>query len=194
MYNPVTESIIENIPSVEDIDANRLPTLLTKVYAEILVIKSSHEDKTDIDNGLKADCDKLLKLAFTLELYMLSPKFEENISQLAYVAATSLKILSLIGDAEEYKLTLEYVPTYIAEALLFIIGDNYPEANEVCNTQNFQSDDAIGQILLDNIKKIITGKIYDTIVAYVENDADNIETYAQTLLFTELNVTVRPMM
>lgn len=186
MYNPVTESIIENIPSVEDIDASRLPTLLTRVYAEILVIKSNHEDKNGIDD-LKPDCDKLIKLAFTLELYMLSPKFENDISHLAYVAATSLKILGLIIDTTDDKLTVEYVPVYLSATLLFIIGDNYPEANEICNTHGFLCDEVTGQILLDNIKKVITGKIYEVSESNKEVRDNNIESYARSLLLNELN-------
>ena len=97
MYNPITESIITSVPPINEVDIQELPTLLSKVYAEIFILKSNYEEnECTLSKEIKDDCDKLAKIAFSLELYMLSEKFEEKITSISYVAATALKILGYV--------------------------------------------------------------------------------------------------
>lgn len=43
MFDPVTEDIIKNIPHLNGIDVERLPIELTKIYSNIVSVKSQLE-------------------------------------------------------------------------------------------------------------------------------------------------------
>lgn len=185
MYNPVTESIITSIPPVEDIDPKQLPMLLTRAYAEILIVKDLGL-RADVERKLSEDSKHLRKLAFALELYLLSPKFKDAKESIAFVAATALKTLLYIDNNENSSvLTAAYIPEEIVAALLFIISGNFTESAEICRLK-VTSDREIGNEIIYILYSLIGNENISYHPVNFNTAFDDIEDYAIDLLFLEL--------
>ena len=90
MYNITTENVIRNIPTINGIDKERLPQLLTQEYARIISLKTRYETGVIQFNNeeLKSDWQELNTIANTLELYLIADKTEatKEKESIAYVA------------------------------------------------------------------------------------------------------------
>lgn len=148
MYNITTENVIRNIPTINGIDKERLPQLLTQKYARIISLKTRYETGVIQFNNeeLKSDWQELNTIANTLELYLIADKTEatKEKESIAYVAAVSRKLMSMIQKGENLDdLSLYFVPEDLLSAILFIISGNLPDAQEVAD--NFDIDNIANQ-------------------------------------------------
>ena len=72
MFNKVTADILRMLPPVKGVDIERMPQLLSKVYAHIVGLKTKYEvgilefEAEEIGDDYRT----LSELAFTLELYV----------------------------------------------------------------------------------------------------------------------------
>lgn len=194
MYNISTENVIRNIPTINGIDKERLPQLLTQKYARIISLKTRYEAGVIQFNNeeLKSDWQELNTIANTLELYLIADKTEatKEKESIAYVAAVSRKLMSMIQKSENLDdLSLYFVPEDLLSAILFIISGNLPDAQEVAD--NFD----IG-IIANQYKKwfyiaiqgLIKGKL-GSVVDIKLNELDrqiDIWEYATQLVWREL--------
>lgn len=194
MYNISTENVIRNIPTINGIDKERLPQLLTQKYARIISLKTRYEAGVIQFNSeeLKSDWQELNTIANTLELYLIADKTEatKEKESIAYVAAVSRKLMSMIQKSENLDdLSLYFVPEDLLSAILFIISGNLPDAQEVAD--NFD----IG-IIANQYKKwfyiaiqgLIKGKL-GSVVDIKLNELDrqiDIWEYATQLVWREL--------
>ncbi len=194
MYNISTEKVIRKIPTINGIDKERLPQLLTQKYARIISLKTRYEaGVTQFNNEeLKSDWQELNTIANTLELYLIADKTEatKEKESIAYVAAVSRKLMSMIQKSENLDdLSLYFVPEDLLSAILFIISGNLPDAQEVAD--NFD----IG-IIANKYKKwfyiaiqgLIKGKL-GSVVDIKLNELDrqiDIWEYATQLVWREL--------
>ena len=194
MYNISTEKVIRKIPTINGIDKERLPQLLTQKYARIISLKTRYEAGVIQFNNeeLKSDWQELNTIANTLELYLIADKTEatKEKESIAYVAAVSRKLMSMIQKSENLDdLSLYFVPEDLLSAILFIISGNLPDAQEVAD--NFD----IG-IIANKYKKwfyiaiqgLIKGKL-GSVVDIKLNELDrqiDIWEYATQLVWREL--------
>lgn len=194
MYNISTENAIRKIPSINDIDIERLPQLLTQKYARIISLKTRYEaGEIQFNNEeLKNDWKELNRIANTLELYLFTDKTEDNKEKesIAYVAAVSRKLMSMIRKVENLdELSLYFVPEDLLSAILFIISGNLPDAQEVADNFDISNvADSYKKWFYIAIQRLIKGKIASVInVKLKEPDRQvDIWEYATQLVWREL--------
>ena len=133
MFNSVTAERLRSLPPVERIDSQRVPQLLSQVYAHIVGLKTKYEagvlnfEAREIDE----DYQILNDLAFTLELYLESGRFDKEQDAIAFVAAMSHKLMSKLREPKKELLTLATVPSDLISVLMFVIGGYVADAEEL---------------------------------------------------------------
>lgn len=163
MFNTVTAEQIKSLPPVEEVNIERLPELLSKIYAHILGLQTKYGEGqlSFVDREIKEDLNVLSKLSFTLEIYLESGAFLDNMSSIAYVAAMAHKLMGKLdyGDADE--LTLQTVPSEVISILLFIIGGYFADAQEIaaCNSNKDEGDEDARLAVINDIKLLACGKL-----------------------------------
>lgn len=167
MYNSITESKIKNIPSVGDIDINRLPQELTRIYAQIISLRRQLADKTISfqDENLVSSLNLLRKLANNLETIILSFPNHERKESIAFVAATANSLIhkmKLIDGQYEALLEIDNISSYISSTILFLIGNSQADASETALSINdLNSENLIQQRLISCVVSLATGKLSD---------------------------------
>lgn len=123
MFNKVTADILRMLPPVKGVDIERMPQLLSKVYAHIVGLKTKYKvgilefEAEEIGDDYRI----LSELAFTLELYLESGKFEEKQNAIAYVAAMSHKLMDKLKTRQPEALDTDAIPADVAAILMFIV-------------------------------------------------------------------------
>lgn len=194
MYNISTENVIRNIPTINGIEKERLPQLLTQKYARIISLKTRYEAGVIQFNNeeLKSDWQELNTIANTLELYLIADKTEatEKKESIAYVAAVSRKLMSMIQKGENLDdLSLYFVPEDLLSAILFIISGNLPEAQEVADNFDIVNiADHYKKMFYIAIQSLIKGKLGSVVnIKLKELDRQiDIWEYATQLVWREL--------
>ena len=103
MFNSVTADRLREIPPVDGVDSNRIPQILSQVYAHIVGLKAKYDVGVLAFEAeeIREDCQKLSDLAFTLELYLESGRFEDKNDAIAFVAAMSHKLMSKLKEGNK---------------------------------------------------------------------------------------------
>ena len=195
MFNSVTADRLREIPPVDGVDSNRIPQILSQVYAHIVGLKAKY------DVGVLAfeaeeigkDYQMLSDLAFTLELYLESRRFEDKKDAIAFVAAMSHKLMSKLKEPNEEPLTADAVPSDLVSVLLFIVGGYIADAEEVSQQIKVHEgeSEAVRQ-LKHFICLMASGRlkeIEDAVLA--ELDDSEVEGYAKELLWQQLSLGIR---
>ncbi len=197
MFNSVTANSLKTLPPVEGVDRERIPQILTKVYAHIVGLKTKYEigvlnfEQKEIDE----DCRLLGNLAFTLELYLESGKFANQNDAIAFVAAMSHKLLGKLKDQKPKSLTCYEMPSDLVSVLLFVIGGYIADAEELSyGIKKGEEESEAAWLLKQNIILLVRGKLSKIINASeLKEENDNIEDYAQDLLWNYLAMGIKKM-
>ena len=137
MYNSITEDKIKQVPHIKDIDTERLPQELTRIYAQIIALKHHFEvDTIDLEtNDLYASVKTLLTLANNLETILITSPNHEKKESIAFVAGVAHSLIHKIGmsidDESNEILEIDTISTYISATLLFLIGNSQADAAEI---------------------------------------------------------------
>ncbi|MBB4801802.1 superfamily II DNA/RNA helicase [Flavobacterium nitrogenifigens] len=140
MYNSKTEEKIKDIPQIGDIDIERLPQELTRIYAQVVSLRRQiTEGDVNLENdGLLNSLMLLQKLANNLETILISIPNHEQKESIAFVAATANSLLYKITLSEDVKsgkiLDADVISRYIASIILFLIGNSQADAAEMTNS------------------------------------------------------------
>lgn len=140
MYNSKTEEKIKRIPQIGDIDIQRLPQELTRIYAQVVSVrKQIAEGNLNLkDEDVLAALTLLQKLANNLETILISIPDHEQKESIAFVAATANSLLYKITLSEDVFsgniLDADVISRYIASIILFLIGNSQADAAEMTNT------------------------------------------------------------
>lgn len=189
MFDPITEKLIKDIPQFDDIDVERLPQLLSSVYAHIVSAKSQ------LANGqlpfLIGDFDKtvrtLNKLIFGLEALMIQDLYQKHVESLAFVTATaySLKTM-LLQQQEESVVSMDYISSDVSTVLHYLIADAVTDAVEVA--RKFHTADDIQGSLLRYIRMLAEGKLKEIVESETTKEEfhGDYQEYAINLLMNEL--------
>ena len=162
MFNKFTAEIIKNLPPVEGLNKERLPQLLTLIYAHILGLQTKYGEGTlaFVAEEINEDVILLNQLSFTLEIYLESGKFGDNTRSLAYVAALAHKLISKIESEEEDLPSLQSVPEKIVTILLFIIGGYFADAEEIARQYRYDGiDNETDKALISMICHLASGRL-----------------------------------
>lgn len=187
MYNSTTERKIKDIPGIGDIDIDRLPQELTRIYAQIVSLKRQVADGTiNFQNeNLVSGLNLLRKLANNLETILLTVPHHEQKESIAFVAGTANNLIhkmGLVDEKEQHLLENDSISSYIASIILFLIGNSQADAAEtalslkVTNIRN-----GTQRRLISCIASLATGKILGIVNStFNEDELVNEEDFQQT--------------
>lgn len=189
MFDPITEKLIKDIPLFDDIDVERLPQLLSSVYAHIVSAKSQ------LANGqlpfLIGDFDKtvrtLNKLIFGLEALMIQDLYQKHVESLAFVTATAYSLKNmLLQQQEESVVSMDYISSDVSTVLHYLIADAVTDAVEVA--RKFHTADDIQGSLLRYIRMLAEGKLKEIVESETTKEEfhGDYQEYAINLLMNEL--------
>lgn len=189
MFDPITEKRIKDIPQFDDIDVERLPQLLSSVYAHIVSAKSQ------LSNGqlpfLIGDFDKtvrtLNKLIFGLEALMIQDLYQKHVESLAFVTATAYSLKNmLLQQQEESVVSMDYISSDVSTVLHYLIADAVTDAVEVA--RKFHTADDIQGSLLRYIRMLAEGKLKEIVESETTKEEfhGDYQEYAINLLMNEL--------
>lgn len=189
MFDPITEKLIKDIPQFDDIDVERLPQLLSSVYAHIVSAKSQ------LANGqlpfLIGDFDKtvrtLNKLIFGLEALMIQDQYQKHVESLAFVTATAYSLKNmLLQQQEESVVSMDYISSDVSTVLHYLIADAVTDAVEVA--RKFHTADDIQGSLLRYIRMLAEGKLKEIVESETTKEEfhGDYQEYAINLLMNEL--------
>lgn len=189
MFDPITEKLIKDIPQFDDIDVERLPQLLSSVYANIISAKSQ------LANGqlplLIGDFDETVRtlnnLIFGLEALMIQDKQQGQVESLAFVTATAYSLKNmLLQQKEESIVSMDFVSADVSTVLLFLIADAVTDAVEVA--RKFHKTDDIQGNLLRSIRLLAEGKLNEIVDSEITKEEfhGDYQEYAINLLMYEL--------
>lgn len=198
MYNSTTEQKIKNIPNIGDIDTDRLPQELTRIYAQIVSLRRQVTDGTinSQDENLVSGLTLLRRLANNLEtILLINPKHEQKES-IAFVAGTANNLIHkmrLINTQPEDLLEIDSISSYIAATILFLIGNSQADAAETAlSISESDGSNIIQQQLISSIIFLATGKLSKIEDNYFNesniNVNDDIQTIALDYLWRELGL------
>jgi len=145
MFDAVTAAFLRSAPSVPGVDAADLPATLTKHYADLASIRL-RGDMVD-DSSDSNEEWPLAKLADTYELITLLSDDPGTGSAAAFVAGTAQQILARqIGSERqgaEHTLLVDRdrLDPQLAAAILFLIAEQYADANEAIGNVSFDGKD-----------------------------------------------------
>lgn len=165
MYNNTTEQKIKDIPTIGDIDIDRLPQDLTRIYAQIVSLRRQVVDGTINfqDEDLVSGLTLLRKLANNLETILLTFPQHEQKESIAFVAGTANNLIhkmGLINEQNEALLEVDSISSYIAATVLFLIGNSQADAAETAiSITEMRSENLVQQRLISCIISLATGKL-----------------------------------
>ncbi len=165
MYNTVTEEKIKNIPLIGEINIERLPQELTRIYAQIVSLRKQSIEGTInfIDKDLKSGLELIQKLSCNLETILLTIPNHEQKESIAFVAATANSLIYELtigpNNAEPY-LGVDTISPFIASIVLFLIGNSQPDAAEMAISLKFSNNLSPVEIkLVSCITSLAKGKL-----------------------------------
>lgn len=167
MYNSITEEKIKNIPKVGEINIERLPQELTRIYAQVVSLRRQLNDGTINfqDEKLISALNLLWTLSNNLEVLLLSNPEDEHKESIAFVAAVANSLIhkmELMQDNNENHLSYDNISTYIATVLLFLIGNSQADAAETARSiNNLHTENLTQQRLIASIISLATGGLAD---------------------------------
>lgn len=191
MFNCVTSDQLQSTPSVEGIDSARIPQILSKVYAHILSLKTKYQEgELEFEaREIAEDYHLLRKMAFTLELYMESGRFDTHLKDITFVAAMAHKLMTYLRQQNSEGLSLDYVPSDLVTVLLFTIGGYFADAEEAVQNVKFYDEyrEPCRQLIY-LICQLIKGRL-QTIIDFpiAEPNRATLDTYAEDLMWIELS-------
>lgn len=166
MYNSITEDIIRGIPQIGDIDNDRLPQELTKIFAQIVSLrKNLSEDSGSFSEEMISSLLKLRRLTNNLETFLLINPDHPSKESAAFVSATShylqLKIKSTYYNTiDDDDLFLpDTISPVISTIILFLIANSQADAAEVTIHYAHAAGSKIESLLYSYISGLALGNL-----------------------------------
>lgn len=146
MFDPTTEELIRQAPSLEGLDNTRLSKDFTRIYATVVAARMRLRDLVSrTEQGAEArdsvlavvrkEMKFLTELASTQEAFISVNPSREDKRSAAFVAATAHYVLlqaeRLFGDAAASSLAVDYVSPEVSATVLFMIAGSSADAAEM---------------------------------------------------------------
>ena len=191
MFNRITADSLKSLPPVSGVDTQRMPQILSKVYAHIVGLKSKYQ--VGVHNfepeEIAEDYRMLKDLSFTLEIYLESGKFEKQTEAIAFVDAMSHKLMGKLKEQKLESLSYDNVPPDLIAVLLFVIGGYIADAKELaCNVKKGLEESDEAWNLKQNIVCLVSGKLSEIVNSQDANVSGmSYDDYAHNLLWNNLS-------
>lgn len=201
MYNSSTAEKIKNIPSIGDINIERLPQDLTKIYAQIISLRRQVAEGTLNlqDDELVSSILYLQKLSHNLETILLVQPDHVQKDSIAFVAGTANNLIYKIGlfdDQSNSILGIDSISPFISSIILFLIGNSQADAAEMSiSLPNFTDLNVIQIKLINNIAALAKGNLNIIINEYFTEEevieSADLEEIALNYLWRELGLGIK---
>jgi len=167
MYNSYTEDQIKRIPQIGDIDVQRLPQYLTRVYAKIVSLRRQFVERRDLNvPELLEDIRMLRSLTNNLETILLTNPDHTEKESIAFVSATAHHLLLKIFSSEVLEVDDDHnifsrstISPQVSAIILFLIANSQADASEVANNFDQKTGGNIQRRLFHSIKNLAKGDI-----------------------------------
>ena len=196
MFDPVTEDIIKNIPHLNGIDVERLPLELTKIYSNIVSVKSQLErGKLQLTEQNYLEYLQFLdKLIVGLEVLLFQSRYLSHRKNIAFVIATAYKLKSMFIDKENAKcyVNFDIVSSNLISVLLFLVADDFAGSIEAVNSIE-ETNDYSGKLVL-LLRILLSGRISELSSIELMKprlDRNDMQKYANDLLLWNLCASIQ---
>jgi hypothetical protein len=162
MFDSVTANLLRSAPALPGLLPDALPSILTSHYARLVSMRL--RGTLQGTNGYLPQGWPLEKIADAYELLASTLTNIQQKRASAFVAATAHQILARrdteissaeLGDDIPYGITREAVPSDVSAALLFLISEQYADANEASQAISLPSIGLFeSRILIENIRDL----------------------------------------
>ena len=167
VFDPETVDLMNQAPSLEGLESERISQTITEAYAEIV---SSRIRMREIQGDDAADFElpeviqRLRRLAFTQEAFVASSIERENRAAAAFVAASAhhacLLAESLLTSLErDSALKFEGISPDVSATVLFLCAEATADAAEVSKLIQLEGKEQLERKLLHAIKSFATGNL-----------------------------------
>jgi ATP-dependent RNA helicase DOB1 len=154
MYNLVTESTIRSAPRISNINTDRLPEELSRIFATIVELRSS----VTVDNDLQSETIRkeiamLKSLALNLQTIVAVYRKHEHHRSAAFVGATAhyllMQIQALQSKVKLYTAQIEedFISSSVAAILLFMIANSPADASEIASKLLYSTEGSNGLLM-----------------------------------------------
>ncbi|MBS1776455.1 MAG: DEAD/DEAH box helicase [Bacteroidetes bacterium] len=167
MYNSNTERRIKDLPQIGDINLDRLPQDLTRIYAQIVSLRRQVADGTINfqDEELTSNLTFLRRLADNLETILLTYPNHEKKDSIGFVAGTANALIFRMRattDLNDNFLEENTISPYLASVVLFLIGNSQPDAAEMADALTLGEDvSAVHRNLVTSIVLLSKGRLLE---------------------------------
>jgi ATP-dependent RNA helicase DOB1 len=200
VYNSITEEVIRAAPRIGQIEMDRLPQELTRIFAEIVSLRRSvRNTNTSFREEFKERIDTLESLANNLETIAIVFPNHEHKKSVAFVSATAhyllLQIKALERQTNDFtcQFTIDSISSPISAILLFLIGNSPADAAEVASSLNLKtSGNTIENTLCSFIASLAKGNLREIAETNIESfNPENIFDQALNILWENIAKGIR---
>lgn len=195
MYNTETEKHIKDIPNIAGINIETLPQDLAQIYSRIIGYQASVSDGelSFWQEHLSEEYTNLEKIVFTLELKLLVEQDDKTAKNICYVAATCREMMAMI-EHDSTLLTSYTVPSALISALMFAAANSFSDTVELLKKIQCEQLSNVSSNLVNSIKALFNNEINvlnEISTDLIYNEADDLNSYSENLLWTELTKGVK---
>ncbi len=160
MFDALSSQLLRSAPNLPDLNANDIPQILTRHYAELVSARLKGE------NGSVSE-ENDWPLEQIADAYEIIASIEENSvlrRAAAFVAATAQQIIArrahkLSTEMLPYPINRDSVDASISAALLFLVAEQYADANEAGAAIPLGAGPYELKILRDHIRDLVQGHL-----------------------------------
>ena len=180
MFDPVTASLLDQLPEIGELDGTVVRTRLTEAYLRLMAFRSSDRDTAEL---VESSIEHLREMANGLELFCLieyanGQQLSEAGRAAAFVAAQSLELLSeLLGNTgvAEYRHVLADPAIYsrLESGLLYLIAGYYANSRVVANLEGLSSSTSSVLTDLEQVRRSVATSLAQILSRLLRLDTDS---------------------
>jgi DEAD/DEAH box helicase len=160
VFDPLTSRLLRSAPSLPELDANQIPQLLTRHYAELVSARLKGENEA----AAGEDPWSLERIADAYEIIASVEEAPALRRAAAFVAGTAQQIIARrSSDAADnelpFPLDRDSVDASVAAAVLFLAAEQYADANEAGAAIPRGRGSYEIRILGDHVRDLVRGRL-----------------------------------
>ncbi len=181
MYNSITEQKIKQIPQIGEIDLDRLPQELTKIYAQTVSLRRQFAEGTNpfSDEEFINSLRLLQSLVVNLEIILITIPKHEKKESIAFVAGTAQRLIykiGLVNKGSSQILDIDTISPLISAVLLFLIGNSQADAAEIASESlDIESLSPTKKKLASYIQRLAKGNLFSIINDPLKEEEINLD-------------------
>ncbi|MEX1030753.1 MAG: DEAD/DEAH box helicase [Paenibacillaceae bacterium] len=166
MFDARTSSLLSEAPSLPDLDASKLPQLLTRHYAELVSARLKGAEDKDVRYEEDWSLERIA------DVYEIIASIEETPAlrrAAAFVAGTARQIISRgriypLRETQPSPIDRDSIDSSTAAAILFLSAEQYADANEASSFIPVASGPHEVMVLSEHIKDLVRGRLNQILV------------------------------